>query len=140
MKTIFTISVVFLVVGCNNSKELNQSEKEEYLALGDNISNNAQTVLLSNVGKQIKENGIAGAVEFCSEKSIFLTDSLSNGKMKIQRLSDKSRNPENSLQSETDKKAWEELKNNPENKPIYGSAMGGLLFSLFKPQQKKSKT
>ncbi|HLW41319.1 MAG TPA: DUF6132 family protein [Flavobacterium sp.] len=26
----------------------------------------------------------------------------------------------------------------PVNSTIYGSAMGGLLFSLFKPQQKKS--
>lgn len=30
------------------------------------------------------------------------------------------------------------ITSNPTNSTIYGSAMGGLLFSMFKPQQKKS--
>ena len=30
------------------------------------------------------------------------------------------------------------ITSNPTNSTIYGSAMGGLLFSMFKPHQKKS--
>src|SRR5690606_35504938 len=86
--------------------------------LGDSISDKAQMVLLSNVRKQIQENRTVGAVDFCSEKAIFLTDSLSNENIKIQRLSDKNRNPKNALQSETDKKAWNELQQNPESKHL----------------------
>jgi len=119
MKGSLFISFLIFLVGCNNSKELSTSEKEEYLALGDSISNRAQMVLLSNVGKQIQKNGTVGAVDFCSEKAIFLTDSVSNEfSTKIQRLTDKNRNPQNAIKSETDKKAWEEFRNNPKNKHL----------------------
>ncbi|HLU81070.1 MAG TPA: DUF3365 domain-containing protein [Flavobacteriaceae bacterium] len=119
MKGIFLISLLFLLIGCHNSKELSTSEKEEYLALGDSISNRAQMVLLSNVGKQIQENGTVGAVDFCNEKAIFLTDSVSSEfSTKIQRLTDKYRNPQNAIKSKTDKKAWEELQDNPKNKHL----------------------
>ncbi len=117
MKNFIIILLIFLV-GCNNSKELSLSEKEEYLTLGDSISNKAQMILLSNVGKQIQQNGTVGAVDFCNEKAIFLTDSLSDKNIKIQRLSDKNRNSINVLQSETDKKAWNELQQNPESKHL----------------------
>lgn len=103
MKNFIIILLIFLV-GCNNSKELSLSEKEEYLTLGDSISNKAQMILLSNVGKQIQQNGTVGAVDFCNEKAIFLTDSLSDKNIKIQRLSDKNRNSINVLQSKRTKK------------------------------------
>jgi len=116
MKPFFYLSLLLLFIGCNNPKELSLSEKEEYLALGDSITGNTQMVLLSNVSKQIQQNGTLGAVDFCSEKAVFLTDSLSSKYThKIQRLTDKSRNPQNQLRSEIDKKAWEELKNNPDH-------------------------
>lgn len=118
MRILLFILFLLFLVGCTNSKELSLSEKEDYLALGDSISNNAQMVLLSNVGKQIQENGVVEAVDFCSEKAIFLTDSLSNKSIKIQRLSDKNRNPINALKSEIDKKAWNELQKNPDNQQL----------------------
>lgn len=111
--------MLFFLVECSNSKELNLLEKEHYLALGDSISNKTQMVLLSNVSQKIQESGAIGAVDFCSEKAFFLTDSVSNEfSAKIQRLTNKNRNPKNALQSETDKKAWEELQQNPENKHL----------------------
>ncbi|HTO35087.1 MAG TPA: DUF3365 domain-containing protein [Flavobacterium sp.] len=118
MKALLYVPFLLFLVGCTNSKELSVSEKEDYLTLGDSISNNAQMVLLSNVGKQIQENGVVEAVGFCNEKAIFLTDSLSNKNIKIQRLSDKNRNPVNALKSEIDKKAWNELQKNPDNKQL----------------------
>ena len=118
MKALLYVPFLLFLVGCTNSKELSVSEKEGYLALGDSISNNAQMVLLSNVGKQIQENGVVEAVGFCNEKAIFLTDSLSNKSIKIQRISDKNRNPVNALKSEIDKKAWNELQKNPDNKQL----------------------
>ncbi|MFA7648851.1 MAG: DUF3365 domain-containing protein [Flavobacteriaceae bacterium] len=119
MKPFFYLSLLIFLVGCNNSKSLSLSEKEEYLALGDSITQSAQMVLLSNVGKQIQQGGTMQAVDFCSEKALFLTDSLSNKYAhKIKRLTDKSRNPQNQLQTEIDKKAWKELKNNPDNNQL----------------------
>ncbi|MDY0090754.1 MAG: DUF3365 domain-containing protein [Flavobacteriaceae bacterium] len=118
MRILLFILFLLFLVGCTNSKELSVSEKEDYLASGDSISNNAQMVLLSNVGRQIQQNGVVKAVDFCSEKAIFLTDSLSNKSIKIQRLSDKNRNPINALKSEIDKKAWNELQKNPDNQQL----------------------
>jgi|SRR5690606_25475485 len=119
MKFFTIILMFFFLIGCNNSKELSLSEKESYLALGDSISNKAQMVLLSNVSQKIQESGTVGAVDFCSEKAVFLTDSVSNEfSAKIQRLTDKNRNPKNALQSKTDKKAWSALQNNPESKHL----------------------
>lgn len=119
MKIFKLVSVFIFVVGCHSPKELSIAEKENYLHLGDSISNKAQSVLLANVSQQIQENGVVEAVDFCHEKAIFLTDEISDEySTKIQRLSNKNRNPNNSLQTEMDKKAWETLENHPENKHL----------------------
>lgn len=120
MKTFFTLLSVVFLASCNRQpKELSVAEKEEYVILGDKISSEAQMVLLSNVSQKIKESGTVGAVDFCNEKALVLTDSVANSySKKIQRLTDRNRNPKNTIQSETDQKAWKSLQQNPENNPL----------------------
>ena len=126
---IFLVFFLIFLIGCKDSKELSPLEKEGYLTLGDSISNNAQMVLLSNVGKQIQENGVVEAVDFCSEKAMILTDSLSNKYTHtINRLTDKSRNPQNQIRSEMDKKAWGELQKNPEKKQLVLQENGSVYY------------
>lgn len=85
--------------------------KEELLKKGDSIATVAQQQLMKNVMKAIKEKGFAGAVEFCSEKAIPLTDSsAATFKVQISRVTDRNRNPNNNLKSEQDFKAWELIK------------------------------
>lgn len=110
------IIILTTVVGCQKVKELSVPEKEAYLTIGDSISNQVQAVLLSNVSQKIQESGVVQAIEFCSEKALFFTDSLSvNHQVKIQRLTDRNRNPNNGLQSEMDQKIWNEFRLNPKN-------------------------
>lgn len=120
MKVIFTLLSLVFWVSCNRQpKELSVFEKEEYLILGDKISSEAQRVLLSNVSQQIQESGTVGAVYFCNEKALVLTDSTASMyAKKIQRLSDKNRNPKNTIESKTDQKAWKSLQQNPENNQL----------------------
>lgn len=119
MKYLLYLSLLFFVMGCNNPKTISLSEKEEYLILGDSITNYTQMVLLSNVSQQIQKNGTVQAVAFCNEKAMILTDSLSNKyRHPIKRLTDKSRNIENQLQEEMDLEAWEILKNTTNNKHL----------------------
>lgn len=109
MKQIYCILAGLFLVGCSHStKKLTETEQANYLKLGDSIATQTQKVLLMNVAGKIKEGGAPLAVNFCSEKAVFLTDSLSR-KHQIQRVSDKNRNPNNSLHSELDKKAWTEI-------------------------------
>lgn len=101
-----------LMVGCGNqTMEIDQAQMQQYLHKGDSITTAAQTALLANVAKAIKEQGIAGAVDFCSEKAIPLTDSVAAAfTAPIQRLSDKNRNPNNGLKTVSDSLAWQQMK------------------------------
>ncbi len=84
--------------------------QEHYLHLGDSIATEAQKTLMSNVVAAIQVGGIAGAVGFCSEGALPLTDSLSGHfEVAIRRLSDRNRNPGNAIRSVTDSLAWQRI-------------------------------
>ncbi|MFT3903833.1 MAG: DUF3365 domain-containing protein [Niabella sp.] len=103
--------LIFLFSCGNNSSQTEAQEGQKYLQIGDSISMSAQTALLENVSAAIKTYGIAGAVDFCNERALPLTDSfLGNPVKTIQRLSDRNRNPVNAIQSSEDSAAWQELK------------------------------
>lgn len=77
------------------------------LKIGDHISAQAQTSLLSHVSGAMKKGGGLYAVEFCNLQASSITDSLSNHfNCTISRVSDKNRNPGNSLKTATDKQLW----------------------------------
>ncbi len=111
-----TLSVIgtllITTVACKNNAELmSESQRQEYLTEGDSIATEAQRILLMNVSQAIQNAGPAGAVDFCNVHAMPLTDSVSAmHKVNIQRLSDKNRNPENAIISETDKEAWLQIK------------------------------
>lgn len=99
------ISLIVLF-SCNNSsniineniakKELVNSEKA-YIEQGKQIALEAKGVLGKNLLQSLKEKGTQGAMLFCSDKAIFLTDSISKAlNVNIKRVSDKNRNPLNS--------------------------------------------
>lgn len=115
------ILLLVFTIGCATSgtKELTETQRQSYLAEGDSISSHAQKILLANVSRALEERGAPGAVEFCNEKAVFLTDSASNiYEKKIQRLTDKNRNPNNFLASFTDHEAWQHLSKMMEDKEI----------------------
>jgi len=104
---------LLLTVSCQDSgfKPVSKEERTSLQQLGDSISSEMQAVLLKNVGEAIQHGGTEFAVEFCNLKAMPLTDSISEKhQVKIQRLSDKNRNPKNSLQLESDRLAWEKIK------------------------------
>ncbi len=111
-KVVFIVSVLFLILSaCNSHESKNESiapEKySDYLQKGNEISNLAQGVLLSNVGTAIQKGGTEYAVEFCNLKASSIIDSLNlANRCTISRVSDKNRNPQNFLQNETDENIW----------------------------------
>jgi hypothetical protein len=68
----------------------------DYLALGNEMAKEAQTILAKNLVSAINEGGTEYAVAFCNTRAIPLTDSISREKHAvIRRVSDKFRNPGN---------------------------------------------
>lgn len=106
--SIFIISL-FALLGCSNSnsntekksanvEKINSNEK--YIEKGKQIALKAKGVLGKNLLKAIHQKGTEGALSFCSDKAIYLTDSISyNLGVKIKRVSNKNRNSSNSPSS-----------------------------------------
>lgn len=117
---------------------LNPEESESMLKLGDSISNIAQSTLMKNVSMAMKEGGPVHAVEFCNLRAMPLTDSISTmHNVTIQRVTDKTRNPNNGLETETDKLAWENATlanhDSPSTNPIHFLEKENDAFVYYKP-------
>jgi hypothetical protein len=73
-----------------------QNELPDYSKLGDSISFAAQQELLKNVAIAMNEGDPEYAVNFCNTHASRLTDSISSiYNVRISRISDKNRNPNN---------------------------------------------
>lgn len=79
----------------NNNKG-NKIETQDYLKKGLDIVLAAQAVLSNNLLTAIQSSGTDGALAFCNERAIPLTDSISLAlNAEIKRVSDKNRNIDN---------------------------------------------
>ena len=95
---------ILLLVACSNNPQMESDSLQEeqsintqkYVEQGRNISQKMQGILLSNVSSAMQNGGSAHTIEFCNMRAIPLTDSLSEVEgVKISRISDKNRNPNN---------------------------------------------
>lgn len=67
-----------------------------YLEEGKKLALQTKSILGKNLMMSVKEKGPAGAVEFCNERAIHLTDSMAQElNAKIKRVTDKPRNANN---------------------------------------------
>lgn len=85
-------------------------EKEKYaevevvkspIETGKELAMKTKAVLGKNLLRAIKNEGASGAVDFCSTRAIFLTDSMATTlNAHVKRVSDKNRNPLNAANKE----------------------------------------
>lgn len=110
MKALQISLIYLLLASCVNSpKPLTETQRAEYIALADSVTTETQKVLLMNVSKKIGEVGFVGAVDFCNENAVSLTNSLADNSIEIKRLSDKNRNSNNAITMDIDRQAWNEV-------------------------------
>ena len=65
---------------------------------------------MKNVSSAIEIGGTEYAVEFCNEKALSITDSLSSEfDLKLSRISNKTRNPNNAFKSTMDELVFEDF-------------------------------
>jgi len=119
MKKLNSLALITLFAvalwACKDLKNASPSAADHsaLLLLGDSVATAAQQILLKNVSAAMAQGGPEYAVDFCHMKATPLIDSLSAAyNVTIQRLSDKNRNPENAIQSQTDITAWDQLIDN----------------------------
>jgi hypothetical protein len=102
---------LFLVLSCRQKPSENKLDSEtyaRYLAAGHEVSGTAQAALLANVSRAMQQGGSLYAIEFCNLHAAGITDSLSRKwNCDIARISEKNRNPENGLKTDTDKQMWD---------------------------------
>ncbi len=100
-----------IILSCSNQNSQNNLDAvtyNRYLENGSEISAQAQSALLSNVSEAMKKGGALYAVEFCNLEASGITDSLNNQcDCNISRVSARNRNPENALETETEKQLWD---------------------------------
>ncbi|MGQ9862961.1 MAG: Tll0287-like domain-containing protein [Bacteroidia bacterium] len=98
------VVLLILVGACTESPAPSQKTsvtEEKILALGDSLTLEATQVLMQNLLHAQKTYGWRGAVHYCSEKALSLTDSLSKTwGITLARRAHKNRNPANALQEE----------------------------------------
>ena len=96
MKSVLAAGFLFVIAVITTAFQPSSQSPIDYRKLGDSLSLQAQQVLVRNLLGAIQKGGSDYAVDFCSERAIPLTDSLSKKyRVRIQRISSKNRNPKN---------------------------------------------
>lgn len=101
MKRFVTLGIlVFLAFGALQAEELvERGDRHGVVSqLGKSAAGALKNVLKSNLQKQMKEEGPLGAVQFCADKAMQLTDEVNayaKKGIKVKRVSEKFRNPAN---------------------------------------------
>ena len=122
-KTSFALIGLFsLIWGCQNMGTSSSMDEEIYAQLtkkGMSISNKAQLALFQNVSNAMQKGGSEYAIEFCNVAALSLTDSVAQSEnVKISRVSERNRNPINTLNEKEQalwnhyQKHWEQFKFN----------------------------
>lgn len=113
-------SAVLFSCGQKTTQTIEPETYARYQQSGNNISNQTQKVLLSNVSKAMQQGGSLYAVEFCNIQASGLVDSLNvEFNCEISRVTNKNRNPENHLQTNTDKQMWNYFASIQQNEKLH---------------------
>ena len=104
----------------NNTSEDGSIDRSIYLKRGAEISGTSQSALIKHLNAAMEEGETAYAVQFCNLRAIEVIDSISKlNNCLVSRVSDRNRNPDNELDTESDKNIWS----------YYKSAVNGIALS-----------
>ena len=121
--------------GQKTAQTIDSETYARYQQSGNEISNQTQGVLLSNVSKAMQQGGSLYAVEFCNLQASGLVDSLNTEfNCEISRVTDKNRNPENRLETKTDKQMWTYFSNIQQNEELHDTLIQNKeIITYYKP-------
>jgi hypothetical protein len=133
--TLTLIAVIFFSCGQKTTVKIDTETYAQYKKSGNEISKQTQGVLLANVSKAMQQGGSLYAVEFCNLQASGLVDSLNaEFNCEISRITPKNRNPENHLQTKTDRQIWTYFSNIQQNDKMHDTLVenkGKIIY--YKP-------
>lgn len=120
-KIIYIVFGFGFLISCSQPKQETESvevadavDLVQLKADYDTIATSSQKALMMNVAGAIKKGGTEYAVEFCNEKAMPITDSLSKQHhVSISRITNQTRNSSNYLKTDTDKAVFKSFEDNP---------------------------
>lgn len=138
VKFISALSILLILFfsSCNTRQQKTPDtgktiDTADILKQGDTITARVQKLLQVNVMQAMKAGGPVNAVSFCNVHAMPLTDSLAGEfNCRIQRISDKYRNPANKP-TETDLEAMAAMSKSNVLKPVLVTENGKLVY--YKP-------
>lgn len=119
-KIIYIVFGFGFLISCSQPKQETESvevadavDLVQLKADYDTIATSSQKALMMNVAGAIKKGGTEYAVEFCNEKAMPITDSLSKQHhVSISRITNQTRNSSNYLKTDTDKAVFKSFEDN----------------------------
>lgn len=101
--TVFILSMLLLILSCQHG-ERSEGREHALKAAADTLTLRAQQQIMSQLLAAIDEGGVAYAVDFCNLEALPLTRAAADGfPGRLMRVSDRNRNPEQALSTETDR-------------------------------------
>jgi hypothetical protein len=95
-KIAFLLSILLLIAFSSCNKELTAEEKQHFTEKGKEIAQATAKTMLAEVGKNMKEGGVAQAAPYCHAHATEITDKISGEyDVEVKRTSHKLRNPDN---------------------------------------------
>ncbi len=119
IQQLFAGCIFLFFVSCAENKSTQEKEFDylKYKNDGAAITTSAQGTLIQHLNSAIDEGGTEHAVQFCNLKAMEVTDSISRYyDCVLSRISDRNRNPENSITIESDKNIWNHYKSGMKSK------------------------
>ena len=125
---VILLTSAIIAVSCNNAGKPETSRRNTTEKAGS-IADLAQRTLMRNVSAALKKGGPEYALEFCNIRALPLTDSLSEAShVQIQRMTERNRNPENNLKTDTDQKIYKTFADNSLHKDTLITENGNNIY------------
>ena len=132
----------FIIMQCTDNEPSSGAKQDTFIidtmavmTQGNELATLAQSTLLANVSKAMKEGGPVHTIQFCNSAALSILDSVAgDSNISLGRISDRYRNPLDAPTTANDKMAIEALKNStPSNaKPMVLADKDGSV-TFYKP-------
>jgi hypothetical protein len=132
---ILLVNLLLLITwSCTDNSRKAKESSRDYLKEGAEVAALAQRTLVTNLTQAIESGGATYAIGFCNTRADELMDSLSESfSCSVSRITDRNRNPENSIQSDLDTTIWQFYKSTGSSSDTFlVSGESGFFFRPIK--------
>jgi len=79
MKFIVFLMMILLLLSCQNQAELNNTERQRLISIGDSSANLLLKALVNSLKGALSSGGVVEGIEFCSKNAQIITENIERG-------------------------------------------------------------